>query len=143
MLIAAAIALPAHAENEKAAPTVEIGADLAFGIVSAGEAQGQVEVLPAGAQRCSGAVICLGGQRPGLVYVTGRKDYIVSIVLGNAELSNGKNHLTARLSPSDAFLVLEPGHGKNRFTVGGTLTLDARQAEGAYSGTYDLIVEYQ
>jgi hypothetical protein len=75
--------------------------------------------------------------------VTGPKDYMVGILLAPARLTNGRGGTMVALPrPSQSTMVLDPGKRKNQFTVGGTLTLLPAQAEGAYRGSYEVMVEY-
>jgi len=141
-VIAACIACGAPA-SARDVPVIEIGTDLAFGAATAANGPGSIVVTPQGTQSCLGAIDCLGGQRPGLFYVTGRKDEMVVILLSDLVLSSNGERMTARLVPSDSILVLRPGNRKNSFTVGGTLEIGARQPAGSYSGTYDVTIEYQ
>lgn len=133
----------AHADTRKQAPIVEAAIDISFGMIAAGPTGGTIEVTPSGIARCTAGLQCLGGERAGLFYVTGPKDYMVGILLTPARLTNGRgNILSARLKASQASMVLDPGKRKNQFSVGGTLTLAATQPEGAYAGSYEVMVEY-
>ena len=77
------------------------------------------------------------------LYVTGRKDELATIVIGDALLTNGSATMLARFTPSEPYLVLRPGRRKNSFTVIGTLSIEPHQSQGTYEGSYDIIVEYQ
>lgn len=133
----------AHADTRKSAPIVEAAADISFGMVAASATGGTIELTPSGVARCTAGLQCLGGERAGLFYVTGPKDYMVGIVLAPAQLTNGRgNSLLALPKASQSTMVLDPGKRKNQFSVGGTLTLSAAQPEGAYTGSYEVMVEY-
>lgn len=134
---------PLAAKSRGSAPQVEEGVQVDFGSVASSDQPGTIAITPSGGQLCSPALTCLGGQREGLIYVTGNKDELVTILIGDALLSNGSATLLAQFSPSEAYLILRPGRRKNAFTVSGTLALEPHQPEGSYSGTYDIIVEYQ
>ncbi len=139
---AALCAVPAVAQNPHRAPRVEATRPLRFGSIAAGTAAGTVTVSPSGSLSCVG-VRCLGGASAAMFTITGAKDYLVAITVSPALLSNGGGAtLSAELTPSDRTLVLRPGNNKNPFTVGGTLRIAARQAEGNYAGTYLVTVDY-
>ena len=48
--------------------------------------------------------------------------------------------MTASLTPSTGTITLAGG---DSFSVGGTLNVGANQADGAYSGTFTVTVDYQ
>ena len=133
----------AHADTRKQAPIVEAATDISFGTIAASAAGGTIELMPSGTVRCSAGLQCLGGERAGLFYVTGPKDYMVGIMLAPAQLTNGRGEsMTALPKASQSTMVLDPGKRKNKFSVGGKLTLSAAQPEGAYTGSYEVMVEY-
>jgi hypothetical protein len=133
----------AQADTRKSAPIVEAATDLSFGMVAATPSGGTITLTPSGVIRCSAGLQCLGGERAGLFYVTGPKDYMVGIMLTPARLVNGRGDaMTAAPKASQSTIVLDPGKRKNQFSVGGTLTLSAAQREGAYQGSYEVMVEY-
>ncbi|TPG56489.1 DUF4402 domain-containing protein [Sphingomonas glacialis] len=135
---------PALASNPHGAPSVEMLREIDFGTLALGGNGGQITVSPNGALSCSGGLQCLGGQSAGAFAITGAKDEIVSIIVSPAMLDDGKGHrLRAVFTPSDRTMVLRPGNAKNPFTMGGTLTASGALVEGSYSGTFDVIVEYQ
>ena len=68
---------------------------------------------------------------------------MVGIMLAPAQLTNGRGEsMTALPKASQSTMVLDPGKRKNKFSVGGKLTLSAAQPEGAYTGSYEVMVEY-
>nr|WP_281127291.1 DUF4402 domain-containing protein [Sphingomonas sp. AR_OL41] len=118
--------------------------EIGFGTVALGSDGGKVTVTPSGALSCTGGLRCLGGQSAGAFTITGARDEIVSITVSPARLIDGSGHsLDAVFVPSDSTMVLRPGNEKNPFTVGGTLTASKAPVEGNYSGTVDVIVDYQ
>lgn len=132
-----------HADTRKQAPIVEAATDISFGMVAATPSGGTITLTPSGTIICTAGLQCLGGQRAGLFYVTGPKDYMVGILLTPAHLINGRGDaMTATPKASQSTMVLNPGKRKNQFSVGGTLTLSPAQAEGAYQGSYEVMVEY-
>lgn len=118
--------------------------EIDFGTLAAGIGGGTITVTPSGALLCLGWLRCLGGQSAGTFTITGAKDELVSIVVLPTTLDDGAGHrLSVRLTPSDRMMVLRPGNAKNPFTMGGTLVAAGVLVEGRYSGTFDVIVEYQ
>lgn len=134
---------PVFAKDTKEAPLIEEGAQVDFGMIAPSAQAGTIAITNSGSQLCSPTLQCLGGQHLGLIYVTGRKDELVTILIGNALLSNGNAIMRARFSPSQPYLILRPGRRKNEFSVSGNLTVEPNQRAGRYVGTYDIIVEYQ
>lgn len=133
----------AHADTRKQAPIVEAATDISFGMIAATPSGGTILLKPSGTLRCAAGLQCLGGERAGLFYVTGPKDYMVGIMLTPARLKNGRGDaIMAVPQASQASMVLNPGKRKNQFSVGGSLTLSPAQPEGAYRGSYDVMVEY-
>ncbi len=57
-------------------------------------------------------------------------------------LTSGANSMTATLVESAATATLD-GTGAATFTVGGTLSVAASQAEGVYLGTFNVTADYQ
>lgn len=136
--------VPALASNSANAPSVDLVREISFGTIAIGSGSGEVTVTTDGALRCTGGLQCLGGQTAGAFVITGAKDEMVSIMVTPSRLDDGKGHqLTATFTPSTRTLVLRPGNAKNPFTVGGTLSAPAGLVEGSYSGTFDVIVDYQ
>ena len=140
---ALSLGVPGQAENAMQGPLVEEGAQVDFGLVAASDQAGTIAITPSGGQLCSPGLSCLGGQHEGVIYVTGRKDELATIVIGDALLTNGSATMLARFTPSEPYLVLRPGRRKNSFTVIGTLSIEPHQSQGTYEGSYDIIVEYQ
>lgn len=133
----------AHADTRKQAPIVEAATDISFGMVAATPTGGTMTLTPSGTLHCAAGLQCLGGERNGLFYVTGPKDYMVGILLTPAHLANGRGDAVMVVpKASQSTMVLNPGKRKNQFSVGGTLTLLPAQPEGAYQGSYDVMVEY-
>ncbi|CCW17867.1 hypothetical protein EBBID32_22160 [Sphingobium indicum BiD32] len=133
----------ALADTRKSAPIVEAATDISFGMVAATSSGGTITLTPSGVMRCSAGLQCLGGERTGLFYVTGPKDYMVGILLTPAQLTTARGDaMLAIPKASQSTMVLNPGKRKNQFSVGGTLTLSAAQPEGAYIGSYEVMVEY-
>ncbi len=138
------VSLPALAANPHNAPRVDLVRDISFGTIALGSQGGQVTVGSNDSLTCSGGLRCLGGQNAGVFTITGAKDELVSICIPPTTLSDGKGHnLAASFTSSNTTMVLRPGNAKNRFTVGGTLTTGNGLVEGSYSGTFDVIVDYE
>lgn len=136
--------VPALASNSPDAPSVDLVREISFGTIALGSGGGEVTVTTDGVLKCTGGVQCLGGQTAGAFVITGAKDEMVAILVASSRLDDGRGHqLTASFTPSARTLVLRSGSATNSFTVGGTLYAPAGLTEGSYSGTFDVIVDYQ
>jgi hypothetical protein len=121
--------------------------DLGFGQIVATATPGTVTVSPSGGRTASGGVVLGNGFGVGAATfaVSGDPDTSFSITQsGPCTLSASDSSMTADLSvsslPSGAG-VLGP-NGTLTVTVGATLSVGARQAAGAYSGTYHFTLAY-
>ncbi len=117
---------------------------LDFGAVVAAAGAGTVQISAAGARTCGGSLTCSGTVSAAEFDITGgTSGEIVSI---NADpsvtLTSGVNSMTATLVESAATATLD-GTGAATFTVGGTLSVAASQAEGVYLGTFNVTADYQ
>lgn len=124
--------------------TVTSTADLDFGvIVPSTSAAGTVVVSTAGAVTC-GVTTCIGTPNAGAFGVTGTAGQVVSIAAGAGPFSvaAGSNSMAVgSLTFSASTLTLTGGSGS--FNVGGSLSVAANQAEGDYTGSYTVTVNYQ
>lgn len=117
--------------------------DLQFGTIVTGAAASTVAVSTAGARTCGSGLVCSGTTTAANFNVTGTAAQIVTVsVPGTVTLSAGANNMTASLTSSGATLTLGAG-GTGSFTVGGTLSVAAAQADGDYAGTFTATVDYQ
>ncbi|GEJ57364.1 DUF4402 domain-containing protein [Anaeromyxobacter diazotrophicus] len=152
---AALLALPAAASNTASGTAnaevvqpIAIAAvqTLEFGKLVAGTG-GTVAVSVAGARTPSGGVIALASPAPraATFTVTGDSGAAYTVTLpadGSVTLSDGALHTMA----VDSFTSDTTGTitgGSVTLTVGATLTVGNGQAQGAYTGTFPVSVDYQ
>ncbi len=141
----------AHAANATATAranilqqvTVTNTSDLQFGTIVTGAASSTVVISSTGARTCGVGLTCSGTTTAAGFNVTGTSGQVVTIAsAASVSLTNGSGGtMTATLTPSAATATL--GATGANFTVGGTLTVGANQADGAYSGTFNVTVNYQ
>lgn len=126
--------------------TVSETAALSFGSISSGTTAGTVVVSPAGAPTFTGGVSDFGGGATNAAFSvtgTGNASYTVSVD-PSATLSNGIDNMTVNTFTSDLTgFVGALSAGTSAFNLGATLNVAANQADGAYSGTYNVTVNYQ
>ncbi len=117
---------------------------LDFGAVVAAAGAGTVQISALGARTCGGSLTCSGTVSAAEFDVTGgTSGEIVSINADpSVSLISGLNNMTATLVESAPTVTLD-GTGAASFTVGGTLTVAASQAEGVYVGTFNVTADYQ
>lgn len=120
---------------------------LAFGSFAAGSG-GSVTVRAAGTRSAGGGVVLLsaGAGAVSLFSVTGDPNLTYAITLpadGVATLTSGGNSmaLTAFTSSPASTGVLSAG-GSQTLSVGATLGVGSNQAPGSYSGSFNVIVNY-
>ncbi len=117
------------------------GSDLAFGTIVTGTAASTVAVDSAGAVTCGTGLVCSGTTTAAGFDVTGTTGETVDVSAdASVTLTGPSGTMTASLSPSVSTIVLD---GTGGFSVGGTLNVGANQADGAYSGTFNVTVDYQ
>jgi len=121
--------------------TVTNTSDLDFATIVTGAAASTVAVDSAGAVTCGAGLVCSGTTTAAGFDVTGTTGQTVDVSSdASVTLNSGANSMTATLATSVATIVLD---GTDAFTVGGTLSVGAGQADGAYVGTFNVTVDYQ
>ena len=145
-LMAAAVAVPAHAETAQGDATVKILQAITvlnFGNVVPSAAAATVAVGEDGTRTCGTGLNCYGTTTSGAFNVTGSAGETVSVGIDNPtiQLSNGTQSMAVALSTSTRSLTLAGGAGS--FRVAGTLSVGANQAAGTYTGQYNVSVNYQ
>ncbi|GAB5487575.1 MAG: hypothetical protein Pars2KO_11450 [Parasphingorhabdus sp.] len=117
--------------------------DLGFGTIVTGTTASTVAIAADGSRSCGTVLVCSGATSAAGFNVTagtiGRTVNVsadTSVTLTNPD----GDTMTASLSPSVATIVLD---GTDSFSVGGTLNVDANQADGLYEGSFDVTVNYQ
>lgn len=124
--------------------TVANTSDLDFGTIVAGTAASTVDVTTAGARTCGAGLTCTGTTTAANFNITGTVGSIVTISSpATATLTSGANNMTVTLNRSASTLTLAAGAVNGAVTVGGSLGLAANQADGAYTGTFSVTVDYQ
>lgn len=124
--------------------TVTKTADLDFGTIVPGTAAGTVAVSAASARTCGAGLTCTGTVTSGAFNVTGTNNAVVTVTGDNTvSLANGSGGtMSAALSRSAATVTLS-ATGTGAFQVAGTLSVGANQADGNYTGTFNVTVDYQ
>jgi hypothetical protein len=126
--------------------TVTNTSDLDFGTVVAGTAASTVAISAAGTRTCGSGLTCTGTVSSANFNINGTRNTVVTITGDNTvSLANGSGGtMSASLTRSASTLTLaSAGPVGGSFQVGGTLNLGANQADGAYSGTFNVTVDYQ
>lgn len=122
--------------------TVTNTSDLDFGTVVSGASASTVAISTAGARTCGAGLTCTGPTTSANFDITGTANAVVTITGDNSvTLTSGSNSMTASLTRSAATATLTGG--TSSVQVGGTLNVAANQADGAYSGTFNITVDYQ
>lgn len=144
---AALAAGAAHAANTTGtANATVIGAltvaetqQLSFGSFSAGPVGGSINSVT-GAK--TGDVVIVSGPQAGKFRVTGNPNTAYSFTVSpSVTLTGPGTAMTASISGSSVNGGLTAA-GIDDITTGGTLTVNSNQASGAYTGTYNVTVNY-
>lgn len=125
--------------------TVTNTSDLDFGTVVVGATASTVAVSAAGARTCGASLTCTGTTTSANFDISGSNNAVVTIGGDNSvTLANGTGGtMTAALSRSASTLTLANSAIGGSFQVFGTLSVGASQADGAYTGTFNVNVDYQ
>ena len=105
--------------------TVTRTADLDYATIVTGAAASTVVVTPGGVRTCGVGLVCTG---------------TATAAAFNASARSGGNTMSSTLVSSTALMTLA---AVNNFQVGGTLSVGASQADGAYAGVFTVTVNYQ
>jgi hypothetical protein len=123
--------------------TVTSTSDLDFGVIVPSTSAATVVVSTSGGVTC-GVTTCIGTPNAGAFGVTGTAGQIVTVAAGTGPftVNSGANFMgVGTLTFSASTVTLTGGSGS--FNVGGTLSVGANQAEGDYTGSYTVTVNYQ
>jgi Mat/Ecp fimbriae major subunit len=121
--------------------TVTKTADLDYATIVTGAAASTVQITPAGVKTCGAGLTCTGTVSAAAFTVVGTVGAIANVTVpASVSLSSGANSMTSTLVGSASTLTLA---ASNTLTVGGTLSVGASQADGVYSGTFTVTVDYQ
>lgn len=124
--------------------TVTNTSDLDFGTIVPASAAASVGVSATGARTCGSGLTCLGTTSAANFNITGTVGTVVTVASpATATLTSGTASMTANLVRSASTLTLTGGAINGTVQLGGTLNLAANQAEGNYSGTFTVTVDYQ
>lgn len=120
--------------------------DLAFGSIVPSSTGDTVAVATDGTVTCGANVTCVdqSTKTAGAFTVSGEAGYSYAITLpsGDVQLSNGTETMTVNNFSSNPSGTGTLTGGTDSINVGGTLNVSANQAQGSYSGSYDVTVEY-
>jgi hypothetical protein len=146
--VAATTPATAHAKIYKPL-TLTAKRDLDLGTIvmgTVGATGEKVTLTAAGGFTCgAGNLTCSGTTATALYNVQGSNNAVVRILVGNSTLSNGAGGTVAfsALAPSPATVTLtSSGTPGDDFQVGGEITILPTTAEGVYSGSMDVTVDY-
>jgi Mat/Ecp fimbriae major subunit len=121
--------------------TVTKTADLDYATIVTGAAASTVQITPAGVKTCGAGLTCTGTVSAAAFTVVGTVGAIANVTVpASVSLTSGANSMTSTLVGSATTLTLA---ASNTLTVGGTLSVGAGQADGVYSGTFAVTVDYQ
>lgn len=126
--------------------TVTKTSDLDFGTIVAGAAASTVAVSTGAARTCGAGLTCTGTVSSANFNISGTNNAVVTITGDNSvTLANGTGGtMAAALTRSASTLTLtNSGPVGGSFQVGGTLNIAANQADGAYTGTFNVTIDYQ
>ena len=152
-LAALAFTTPASAANTaQADATVNIvspltlakDTDLSFGTIVGPFSNSVVRVSNAGARNC-GTLTCSGTVTAASFTVSGgtASQALDVTVDPSVDMTSGGNTITVDLTTDLPGALSTDASGGATFGVGGTITLPAGQADGLYSGTFNVQVDYQ
>jgi hypothetical protein len=128
-----------------AALTLTNTSALEFGAVVASGTAGTVQIAVGGGRTCAGGITCSGTVSAAGFDVTGgtASEFVTINADPSVTLAGpGGNTMTASLIESSNLVQLD-ATGEASFTVGGTLTVAASQAQGNYVGNFDVTADYQ
>jgi hypothetical protein len=157
-LVAAAVAVPAHAATRAATGRAVIitplslvnTAPLSFGALSSGGSAGTATVSITGVRTTTGGVTPLAGTVSAASF-TGLTDFFpFLIVVSNPPASITLTRVGGGATMTVDNFAVEGGTGLRlvatnslfTFRVGGTLHVGANQAQGVYNGTFNMTVNY-
>ena len=160
LLLAVSFATPAAAAPVSATVTVKAtvvkpltlatlqSMDLGTIVLKPGTWSGStVAVSQAGVLTCPTAnLVCTGAVQSARYNVTGTNKQIVQISAPNVTLvnqSDGSQTLILMLDKPAPFELPDSGNPGVDFSIGGSITLSSSTADGLYSGTMNVTVDYQ
>lgn len=158
LLCAAALAAPAHAVTQTAAVKATVvkpltlvavqGLNLGTVTLQPGTWSGAaVGISQAGVLSCANThTICSGAVQAAQFKVTGSNKQVVKITAPNVTMTNQSDpskSLTLVVSSPGQVMITSSGAQGTTFNLGGSVTLSSTTANGVYSGTLNVTVDYQ
>lgn len=120
--------------------------DLRFGKFAPGLTTGTVVIAAGGARSATGGVkvsaLDAGGAASYSVTGDSTATYAITLPTGTATITSGVNTMSVATFTSAPSATGTLTAGAQTLTVGGTLSVAISQVAGAYTGTYDVTVEY-
>jgi hypothetical protein len=105
-----------------------------------------VGISTAGVFSCAAQVVCSGAPQVARYKVTGSNKSVVRITAPNVTLVNQSDStktLTLVVDNPGTVTLTSSGEPGNTFNLGGSIALTSTTAEGSYSGTFAVTVDYQ
>jgi Mat/Ecp fimbriae major subunit len=125
--------------------TVTKTADLDFGTIAIGTSGGTVTVGNTDNRTCGAGLVCSATVSSAKFDIAGAASQLVGISIDPSVTLNrtgGGATMSASLTTSIPSVTLS-GAGAGSFNAGGVLNVAATQAAGAYTGTFNVTVNYQ
>ena len=118
------------------------GSKLDFGTIVSGASAGTIAVNALGVPSCTATIVCSGTTSAAGFDVGGTTGETVTVSADTSVTLTNTNSdtMSASLTPNVSTIVLD---GTDAFVVGGTLSVAAGQADGAYVGNFNVTVSYQ
>jgi hypothetical protein len=153
----AAVSAPAAAATQNATVNANVvrpltlasqqDLDLGTIILTLGSWSGAtVGISRAGVFTCNAQVVCTGAPQVARYKVTGTNKMVVKITAPNVTLVNQSDStktLVLTLDSPGTVTLTSSGEPGNTFDLGGSITLSSTTAQGTYSGTLAVTVDYQ
>jgi hypothetical protein len=118
-----------------------------FGSMVPGATGGQVAISTSGNRTCSGSVTCVSttpGQAAQFdVSGDGGATYNITLPTSTTLSDGSSSNMTVDTFTTDSKTRTLDALGNDSFSVGATLHLSGGQPAGSYSGSFEVLVEYQ
>jgi hypothetical protein len=105
-----------------------------------------IGISKTGAFTCNSNVVCTGAPQAASYKVTGTNKMVVKITAPNVTLVNQNDSsqtLTLAVDAPPQITLTSSGEPGVTFGVGGSITLNSTTADGSYTGTLSVTVDYQ
>jgi hypothetical protein len=123
--------------------------DLDLGTITLGSGAwsgATVGISQGGIFSCNANVICSGAPQVARYKVTGTNKMVVRITAPDVTMVNQSDPsktLTLKVDNPSQVTLTSSGEPGVTFGVGGSITLSSTTAQGSYSGTFDVTVDYE